>query len=88
MIEEIRPPCTFEVVLLKQKQSYFRHIICAENISLEKQTMLDMIKGRRGRGRPCMCHMSGVKAVTKLYLAELWEAVHGRDVWITRYLLL
>ena len=47
--------------------------------------MLDMVEGRRGRDRPCMCWMGGVNAATKLSLSELWKAVDEmypfRDVW-------
>ena len=37
-----------------------------ENESLEKSTELGMGEGRKGRVRPCMRWMDGVKASTKL----------------------
>ena len=37
----------------------------AENGSLKKSTMRGVIEGGRGRGRPCMHWMDGVKAATK-----------------------
>ena len=43
VLEEIRPTCTLEVLMLKQKLSYFGHIMRAENESLEKSTMLGMV---------------------------------------------
>ena len=51
------------------------HIMHAENVSLEKSTILGVVLGRRGRGKPCMHWMYGVKDATKLSLPELWDAV-------------
>ena len=31
VVEEIRPSSTLEALMLKQKLSYFGHILCAEN---------------------------------------------------------
>ena len=42
-----------------------------KNKSLETSTMLGMVEGRRGRSRPCMCWMDGVKGESKLSLPEL-----------------
>ena len=43
VLEEIRPPCTLDLLILKQKVSYFGHIMGAEKESLEKSTMLGMV---------------------------------------------
>ena len=39
-----------------------------ENKSLEESTMLGMVEGRQGRGRPFICWMDEVMAATKLCL--------------------
>ena len=65
----------------KQKLSYFEHLVHAKNERLEKSTILGIVEGRRGRGRPCMCWMGEIKVATNLSLPELREAVQDRDVW-------
>ena len=63
--------------MLKHKLSYFGHIMHAEYQSLEKSTMLGMIKGRGGTGTPGQSWMDWVKAAIKLPLPELQESVAG-----------
>ena len=42
--EEIRPQSTYEAPMLKQKPSYFGHITNAQKESLEKSTMMGVVR--------------------------------------------
>ena len=65
-----------ETIMFWTKKS---HIIVRKNKikikSLEKSTVLGVVKGRRGKGRPHMHWMDGVKAETNPSLLELRKTV-------------
>ncbi|GFS18662.1 endonuclease-reverse transcriptase [Elysia marginata] len=78
--EEIRPVQSLESLIVKQKLSYFGHIMRKQS-SLEKSIMLGMGEGGRKRGRPCMRWKDDIKTVTGLTLPELVRAVKNRYYW-------
>ena len=57
---------TLEPPMMKQKLSYFGHMIRTENESLEMSAMSCMVEERIGRVRQCTCWMDEVKDATKL----------------------
>ncbi|GFR95177.1 endonuclease-reverse transcriptase [Elysia marginata] len=65
ILEEIKPTQSLESLIVKQKLSYFGHIMRKQN-SLEKSIMLGMGEGGRRRGRPCMRWKDDIKTVTRL----------------------
>ena len=59
ILEEIRPGCSLEGLMLKLKLQYFGHPIRRVD-SLEKTLMLGGIGGRRKRGRQRMRWLDGI----------------------------
>ena len=80
ILEEIKPAQSLESLIIKQKLSYFGHIMRKQN-SLEKSVMLGMGEGERGRGRPSMRWKDDIERVTGLGLSELARVVENRDDW-------
>ncbi|GFR73895.1 endonuclease-reverse transcriptase [Elysia marginata] len=80
ILEEIKPAQSLESLILKQKLSYFGHIMRKQS-SLEKSVMLGMGEGGRRRGRPCIRWKDDIETVTGLTLSELVRAVENHDDW-------
>ncbi|GFS21442.1 endonuclease-reverse transcriptase [Elysia marginata] len=78
ILEEIKPAQSLESLTVRQKLSYFGHLMRKQN-SLEKSIMLGMGEGGRRRGRPCMRWKDDTQTVTGLTLSELVRAVENRD---------
>ena len=65
--------------MLKQKLTYFGHVVRAEG--LESSVMLGMGEGKRERGRPRTRWLDAVKSTTGLTLLELVAKVRDRAGW-------
>ena len=80
ILNQIKPKLSLEAMILKQKLSYFGHVMRTEN-SIEKAIMLGKVEGARRRGRPKMRWMDGIKESTGMTLQELKEKVQERKCW-------
>src|SRR5713101_6211333 len=80
ILDEVRPECSLEAFMLKQKLSYFGHVMRAER-SLEKTIMLGKVGGRRRRGRQRTRWMDGIREGTGMSLQQLRDIVKDRSTW-------
>jgi exonuclease III len=80
ILNEVRPEFSIEALMLKQRLSYFGHVMRAER-SLEKKIMLGKIGGSRRRGRQRMRWVDGVKEATGMSLQQLRDATAKRSTW-------
>jgi hypothetical protein len=77
--EEIGSGTTLLIQALKQKLSYFGHVVRADG--LEKSLMLGMGEGKRSRGRPRARWIDEILERTELDLREATQAASNRTIW-------
>ena len=80
ILDEVRPECSLEALMLKQKLSYFGHVMRAER-SLEKTIMLGKVGGSRRRGRQRTRWMDGIREGTGMSLQQLRDIAKDRSTW-------
>ena len=81
ILEEVKPTTPLQVMILRQKLSYFGHIMRTNNDCMEKAIMLETCEGRRKRGRPCRRWLDDIREATEKSLHQLKDSTRNRIGW-------
>ena len=80
ILQEIKPDCSLEGMILKAELKYFGHIMRRQD-TLEKILMMGKVEGKRKRGRPRARWMDDILEVMDSTLGELGVATADRKLW-------
>ena len=81
ILQTVGNPIPLNGLILKQKLSYFGHIMRTKGECLERDLMLSMMEGTRSRGRPRKRWLDEIKSSTMLNLEALKKATQDRSAW-------
>lgn len=79
ILDRIKPWTSLEARVTKQKLLYFGHIMRSQ--SLEKDIMLGLVSGKRGRGRPRTRWLDTIRNDTGMTVRQLKEITWDRTTW-------
>lgn len=79
VLERINPEMSLGGKIIRQKLSYFGHVMRAN--SLEKEVILGKVSGRRKRGAPKTRWLDTIKKDMGMGIGRLKEAVRDREAW-------